>query len=252
MLAIALCDDPRSRWGRWLELTGIVLLGLSGPLGLVVVPLLVARAVRQRSAHSIALLSTAAVCAIVQWTLLLADPRLSLRSGSANNVVTYVRHRLFASWLVGDYGVTPGWQRHRTELVIGCVALVALLAVALATEFDRVTALALVGTLFLACVTPALAYRRLARPPVAQRHLVLPLAVISVIVVVALGGRWIALRVVAAVMLALSLVGVGTDFRLTRWPELPIGPAAACLAQHRAPCPLPVDPIGWQQVRLDR
>jgi hypothetical protein len=251
MLLLALGDDPWTRAGRVAETVAMALLALSGPLALMVLPVLLARVARLRSRHSV-VAAVAAAGAAVQWALLAADPRVSERAGSAANAWRVAEHRLLPAWLVGDTGVIGAWQQHRLALVAGCVALAVLLAVTLTVAVPRGTALALVATAALAVAVPALNYRRMALPPVAQRHLVLPLAVVTLLAVAALGSRWLALRAAAALLLATSLIGITADFSFHPLPELPIGTTAACLEQHRTPCPLPVNPLGWRTVTLTR
>ena len=242
LLLLGLCRDPAGRRGRWAELGGAAVLGLGGVLALMVVPVFAARAARLRSRHSSLLAVLVTATGVLQTGLLLADPRAGDRTGSPGVVVSFLHHRLLPAWLVGDTGWQQAWARHPILLALGCAALVVLLVAAALAVPSRPTAVALLGTLLLASVAAGLAYRRLWHLPVAQRHLVLPLAVVTVLVVGALGARPAVLRAAAGVALLASLVlAVPADWRLTRWPALPVGPTAACLAEGPAPCPLPVN-----------
>lgn len=246
LLLLALADDPATPAGRVAEVAGVALLAFSGPLALMVLPVFAARLARLRSRHSLAVGLVVLGGSVVQWALLLTGPRTGGRTGTVGGTVTYVWHRLLPAWLVGDGGVTAAWEEHPRLLTAGCVLLVVALGAALWHLPHRPTAIALVLAGAVAVAVPAGAYGRMWLPPVAQRHLVLPLALMAVVLVAAVRHRRTAVRWVVAGTLAVAAIGMAGDFALTRWPEQPLGPMADCLDQGREPCPVPVNPPGWR------
>ena len=251
LLLLGLCRDPARRAGRRAELAGAALLSLGGVLALMVAPVFLARAARTRSRHSAVLAGVVAAGGAVQLALLLTNPRVDDRAGSPAVVVSFLQHRLLPAWLVGDHGFEGAWQTHPVPLALGCVALAVLLGLAVLAVPSRPAGLALAATALLAATAAGLTYPRLWYLPIAQRHLVLPLTVLTVLVVCALAAPRAAVRLAAGAALLASLLAVRADWALTRWPELPVGPTAACLAAGRAPCPLPVNATP-RPVHLDR
>jgi hypothetical protein len=239
LLLLGLCRDPATGRGRWTELVAAGLLALGGILAVMLVPVYAARAVRVRSRHSTVLAVLVTGCGVLQVGTLLTDPRTGTRAGSPGVVVSFLHHRLLPAWLLGDDGWAEAWRTHPVLLASACVALGAVLVGAVAAL--RWTGLALLASLLLAATAAGLTYRRLWYLTIGQRHLVLPLAVLAVLLVAALGARPALLRAGAALALAAALIGVHTDWYPQLRPDAPVGPTAACLAEHRAPCLLPVN-----------
>lgn len=246
LLLISLAGDPRTVAGRWAEAGGVGLLALSGLQGIVTIPLFAARLRRERSRHSLLLLLFVTVASIVQWSVLfLSSDRTQALTGSTTVVGRFASHRLFISWLVGESKLASASQHHAGLLDLAFVAVVVAFVVALVVLPDRVTAFAIALAFVGAMLLPAMSYRRMWMPYIAQRHLALPLAILTIVFVAALGRPVLSARIVASTILVVALIGVVVDFRVKRWPEQPLGPTAACLKEHHAPCLLPLNPPGW-------
>jgi hypothetical protein len=246
LVLISLAGDPRTALGRWGESVGAVLLALSGLQGIVTVPLFLARLRRERSRHSLLLVVLVTGASIVQWSILLfGSERTQTLTGSPTITGKFASHRLFVAWLIGESKLAAAWQHHAALLDVAFVAVVAAFVLALVVLPDRVTAAAIALAFVAAMILPSLSYQRMWMPYIAQRHLALPLAILTIVFIAALRRPSLSARIVASTMLIVALIGVVADFRLKTWPERPVGPTATCLKEHRAPCLLPLDPPGW-------
>ena len=239
LLLLGLCRDPATRRGRWAELVAAGLLALGGILAVMVLPVFAVRAWQLRSRHSTVLAGVVAAGGLLQLVTLFTDPRADDHTGTVGVVFSLLHHRLLPAWLVGDEGWHTAWDRHPVLLAIAVAALAAVLAGAAWSL--RWSGVALVGAALSAVSAAGLTYRRIWFLTVAQRHLVLPLAVLAVLLVAALGARSALLRAAAAVALAAALVGVHADWTPQVRTDQPVGPTADCLAAHRTPCLLPVN-----------
>jgi hypothetical protein len=245
LLLLSLSDDPRTRWGRWAELVAVLVLGLSGPFALFMLPTFALRAWLRRSRQSIALLVLIAVCATVQWGTLLTASRTAKSTGGLSVYAELLAHRIFAAWAIGDDRLLSAW--HRAPILVGAVVVLVVVAFAASLWLaeSRLRSGALLLVLLLACAAPSAAYWFIGSTPRAQRHLLLPLAIITVVFVATLTSpsKW--LRCLAVAALALSLIGVVRDFQMMPLPFKPIGGVQKCLDAQQTPCLVQSNTSQW-------
>lgn len=202
LVLIALSDDPRSPGGRVLEVVAVLVLGLSGPVVVMFVPLLAYRWWRSgRSAQSLAVAAAGATAALVQIVVYLNSPRTTDGGWTVGIFVRSFSERIGGVWIFGTADVFGP----QTSGVPAVVAAVWIVAVFVATMFAlRGVAAACWATiaLLLAVVTTAYGELFVSGPVVLGRHLVVPVAIIVVLLVATLAApapRWT--RVVCALAL---------------------------------------------------
>jgi hypothetical protein len=261
LLLLMLSDDPRSRAARVGELAAVVVMGLSGVLMVIFAPWFGWRWWRTRSRHSLAVLAVAVAEALVGGVVLLT-------SGSAprgeGNLIVLPRmwiERVGGTWLFGDSDLlnSPSRMLWLVVALAWCIGAVVITVVAL-----RRTAVVL-WLLFLAWLAPpVLAYGYLPPPRSMGRHFVIPLAIIIVLLVAAIGvRRW---TIAAVAWLALGAGAMMHDFQPEPyWPDplRPIcyfrpgvkfspvgnfGSPKACLPSVSPDLRDPRDPSTWNQL----
>lgn len=195
MLLLALSNDPRTRTGRTTELVAVALLGLSGPLIVIFLPWFVWRWCRVgRTPHSTLVTVVAAVAAGVQGLTYLRSDRDTPGGGTGFLLVQTVYERVGGSWLFGDADIVAP---NGSAWVIG--ATVGWCLGALALSFAVLPRVALVLWALLAVLLGSAVHAygdaMIASSFHFQRHIVIPVAIVVVLLVAVVGQaptRWIA------------------------------------------------------------
>jgi hypothetical protein len=215
LLLLMLSDDPRSSAGRFGELAALAILGLSGPLIVLFVPWFSWRWRRTRSDHSLAVVAVAVVTALVQGVIFLLSDRETSGGSLVYVPATWVE-RIGASWLFGDSGLLNSpWRMVLSGAALAwCIGAVVITVVAL-----RRTAAILWLLHFALLAAPALAYGYMPPPFSWQRHFVVPMAIVIVLLVAVIGARQWAIG--AAVWLALGVGAMLHDFAPESYPYRP-------------------------------
>lgn len=227
LVAMLVATLPTSRTGRVGDAIGIVVAGLSGAIGILLLPLYAIRAWRDHSFgwHLLWLGLTAAIQVIVYL--------VSFRFPPAWTDWSLVPEVLLLRFLVGLIGIYG-------PLSVP-LALAALAAVLVAVwRLPRAWRL---GALYIALVIPLAGIRatqqptaNLLDPLVDERYFYLGGVVIAGLVVIAAArGRWLALPAIA-----LLTAGVLIDFRLPVIPSAGWAQTASCI--RVSPCVVPVAP----------
>lgn len=214
-------------WMRLLLLDGVLakaepatlcyrLLHAVVPLIVLFLPWFAWRWSRTRSRHSLAVGATAAMTAFVQGIILIR----SGRQASGGSLVFLPRvwvERVGGGWLFGDLPLpnSPVLMFFWGGAFFWCVATVALTVVALGRT---VAVLWLLHFTLLAA--PVFAYGYMPPPLSWQRHLVVPVAIVVVLLTAVTGARR-PYSIAAAVSLAIGLAAMVYDFLPAPYPYRP-------------------------------
>lgn len=239
LLLLSLCDDPRSRGGRYAELGALAVLGLSGPFALpLAVTAYPARWLRTRSRHSMEAWLTVFGAGVVQWLILLFGPRVDAAHLTPSALPRFAGRSVVGSWLFGDR-----WSGHWTAAMTAAVlAFAVAFAVVAATRHAVGPVLGVLVTLGSALA--AWGYFPV-HPYSGERHVLLPLAAIAIFLVAGLAHHARYRRWLAALCLLAGLGGVIATAPVRPLPFRPIGPLADCLNAHQQPtCTVQVNPRG--------
>jgi hypothetical protein len=200
LLLLMLSDDPRGGVGRVGELAAVAALGLSGPLIVFFVPWFIWRWRRTRSRHSLAVVGVTVVTALVQSVIFLLShrevptvpPVPPPSVGSLVYVPNVWIERIGLGWLFGDITLPKApWIALLSVASVWCIGAVVITVVVL-----RGTAVALWLLHFTLLAAPVLAYGYLHGPWLWQRHFVVPMAIVIVLLVAVIGaGRWVSAAV---------------------------------------------------------
>lgn len=248
LFLIALCDDPTSRVGRVVEVLVVALLATSGPVVVLLLPVIIHRWWRVgRSAQSALVAAVAIAGAVIQAIIYASSSRTTPGGGSVELAVRAVVERVAGGWLFGfssqfhpDGGpllptvVTSVW------LVAAFVVTMAVLRWDAAAPWFSLLALTgaasyAYGTIF---VSGGLA---------GQRHLVTPVAIVVVLLTAAAsrsGGR--VGRGVAVGCLVLGILGVLAALYLSAHPDpADLSGLRSCRETGARLCHTPITPSGW-------
>lgn len=260
---LALSDDPETRGGRVGEIAALVLLGFSGPVVALIVPLFVYRLWRCRSRQSLVALVVAVVAAVIQYTIFITSTRSTNDTGTVATVVRELLERVTGALLVGDSRTAAAWStRHLAIsasvwlLLLGLAALVALRSAAV-----------VLGAMVVVTVVPV-AYTDGWGGywyPNLQRQFMVPRALLVILVVATVARlahtmlerlrRRNATRrkhvigvslVLGALCLAACATGILRDFTIPSQP--PTADTAAflrCLETSHSLCSMAIAPKGW-------
>jgi hypothetical protein len=149
----------------------------------------------------------------------------------------FAGRNIVGGWLFGDR-----WSGHWTDAMT--LAVVAFLAAFVLVAWRWAALGPVLGVLItLASALAAWGYF-VVHPDSGERHVLLPLATIGLLLVAGLSHaaawrRWLALGCLLA-----GLGGVGHTVAIKPLPVRPIGPLADCLAAHHDPCTVQVNPGG--------
>ncbi|EID73542.1 MULTISPECIES: hypothetical protein [Rhodococcus] len=247
---LVMSGDPRTRGGTVAEIVTVLVLGLSGPLSVMFAPFFIHRWFRNgRTRHSLLVLATATVTAIVQLAVYLNSTRSGTEgSGSIGILVRTAGYRVGGGWLYGtdDIIVVDGmhrWVQVNTMLwilAVGVVTLYALPKVAVAA-----------WTLFtVLLVAPTMAYGDvfLSGGLILQRHLITPTA-IALVLLVAVAFQPHARQWIRSIAIGCLLLGAGavvSSFPLYAHETEPqMDRVQACLNSDAPRCTVPGHPKGW-------
>jgi hypothetical protein len=239
LLLLMLSDDPQSGGGRVGELAAVAALGLSGPLIVFFVPWFAWRWQRTRSRHSLAVVAVAVVAALVQGVVFL----LSDRETPGGSLVFLPRvwvERIGASWLFGDVDRPnlPWWIVFLVALV-WCIGAVMITVVVL-----KRTAMALWLLHFTLLAAPVLAYGYMPPPNSWQRHFVVSMAIVIVLLVAVIGARQWAMA--AVVWLVAGVGAILHDFAPEPYPYRPdLTGLQQCVNRGESVCRQTIFGDGW-------
>jgi hypothetical protein len=240
LLLLMLSDDPRSGSGRAGELAAVAALGLSGPLIVFFVPWFVWRWRRTRSRHSRAVVAVGVAAALVQGAILLFSDRQTV-GGSLTFLPRVWVERIGLSWLFGDVQVMASrwWIAFWLAALVWCIGAVVVTVVVL-----KRTAIALWLLHFTLLAAPVLAYGYMPPPFSWQRHFVVPMAIVVVLLVAVIGARrW---AIAAVVWLAVSAGAMVHDFAPMPYPYRPdLTGLQLCLNRREPICRQPIFGDGW-------
>jgi hypothetical protein len=269
---IGLSADPVGRLGRALEIAIVLILGLSGPLLVLLSPLFVLRLLRERSRHSLYVLGAAALGCAIQLYILLTSHRTTPNIGTVYDFGRTVLERWIGGWLAGDSNWPHDWasQPVRQALVTSAVLLV---VVVLALVELRPAIVPLASVLMILLGVAAYAFGPMMYTPGANdRHLVVPHAVLVLILVAGLsravqavvhtqvfarrrvGGRQSSgagaahavIALAAAGCLLAGMRGMYGDFDLPSYNQPDMSALQRCLETTSRPCMVPSAPRGWR------
>lgn len=159
----------------------------------------------------------------------------------------FLGRRLGPAWVLGNRTAIAAWTRHPIMTTLLGIAVLTVVVAAALTFVCRRTGMALIVTLMGATLAPSLAYGFFSDTARAPRHLLLPDAVMTVLLLSCWRSATSTLVAAAGVVLALRLIGVHNDYRLDTLPYHALGPAAECL-RHNSACPVTSNPGGWDFV----
>jgi hypothetical protein len=240
LLLLMLSDDPRSGSGRAGELAAVAALGLSGPLIVFFVPWFVWRWRRTRSRHSRAVVAVGVAAALVQGAILLFSDRQTV-GGSLTFLPRVWVERIGLSWLFGDVQVMASrwWIAFWLAALVWCIGAVVVTVVVL-----KRTAIALWLLHFTLLAAPVLAYGYMPPPFSWQRHFVVPMAIVVVLLVAVIGARrW---AIAAVVWLAVGAGAMVHDFAPMPYPYRPdLTGLQLCLNRREPICRQPIFGDGW-------
>jgi hypothetical protein len=254
LVLMGLLYDPISRRLKAGELTFAAATALSGFAAVYAIPVLLARAVRNGSRHSLLLLGVAVGGIVVQLGVLSTSARHGDTASLASQPVTDVlvlAKRVFGTAALGDANLVTLWPARQPEwwVWILLAALLAALAVIWARA-PRLEAGALLATLLGSWILalwgftlPGVDLSMAFWPMGASRYFLVPVAAIYVSLIL----LWPSTRLQRAALGLACLVlafGIFSDYRLyavhsADWPSF-----AACVQQAETTCSTVIPP-GW-------
>lgn len=270
-LLLCFAAPPRSAWLRATESVAFVLMALTGPFSILLVPVLVAMWWKERTPRLRMLLVLDVPCAAVQLAFIVSSG--ASRSGGPLGATVGRFSKIFAGQVVagssiGSHGyarlAASNWWHNGLVAAAVTAAAVVLVGFAMARGPALLKASCVfTGAVFaVALASPAasphaLQWQALLAPGAGNRYYVLPmlgwLAVLVWLAVRAAHGglQWVA-KTGALVLLAITVVvGIPSDWRYPPYPN-EHWPAQVSRLEHAAPgtvVTIPIDPPGWK-VRL--
>ncbi|KDE10501.1 hypothetical protein QLG13_01715 [Rhodococcus aetherivorans] len=247
MLLLVLSNDPRTRTGRTAELVAVALLGLSGPLIVIFLPWFVWRWWRVgRTPHSTLVAMVSAVAAGVQGLTYLRSDRDTPGGGTAFLLVQTVYERVGGSWLFGDAEiVAPNGSAWVIGATVGWCLGALVLSVAVLPRVAPVL-WALLAVL-LGSAVHAYGDAMIASSFHFQRHIVIPVAIVVVLLVAVVGQaptRWIAGA--ASLWLVIGAAAMIHDFVPEPYPYRPdLNVLQECVDSGAATCRQPIFDGTW-------
>lgn len=262
ILLLGLAQQPVTGLGRGVEISALVLLGLSGPLIAFLSPLFAWRWVRQRSRYNLLVCGVVAITAATQLLVYLGSERVAGESGTVRDGARLYLQRVSGEWLMSGDGALESWDSGGSivPMSIGFVAIVAAASV----WFFGVRALLALGITVGTSVAAGLTYGWVMQYPWSgDRHLVVPMAALIVLAVGAAdrgtravrnqrGARRITsvgLGGLAAIAVVFSLGGITTHFEVPRYdyltPESDLEAFQQCLDDGRTDCQIAIAPPSY-------
>lgn len=267
-LLLCFAAPPRSTWLRATESFAFVLMALTGPFSILLVPVLVAMWWKDRTPRLRMLLALDAACAAVQLALIVTSGAARDRGPLGATVGRFskiVAGQVVAGASIGSHGyarlASSNWWHN--GLVAATVTALAAVLVGFAMMRGPVLLKAscvFAGEVFLLALASPTAsqhvpqWQTLLAPGAGDRYYVLPmLAWLAVLVWLAsrraLGGlQWVA-KAGAVVLLAITvLVGIPSDWRYPPYQN-EHWPAQVSRLENAAPgtvVTIPLDPPGWR------
>ncbi len=247
LLLLVLCDDPRTRLGRIAELGVLALLGLSGPLIVVFLPWFVWRWWRVgRTRHATLVVAVVGATAAVQGLVYLRSDRETPGGGTVGLLAQTVYERIGGSWLFGDADIVAPTAPILLvgATIVWCVGAFVLSVAVLPRVTIVLWALLLV---LLGSAVRAYGEAMIASSFHFQRHIVIPVAIVALLLVAVVGQaptRWMAGA--AALWLLAGLGAAIHDFTPEPYPYRPdLSVLQDCLASGAPVCRQPVFDGAW-------
>lgn len=250
LLLLVLSGDPRTRAGRIAELVAVGLLGLSGPLIVIFLPLVAWRWWRNgRTPHSLAVAVVAVVSAVIQLSVYLTSERSTPGGGSPGLLVRTAVERVGGSWLVGDANVFVD-NLYPALTVAAGIWLVLVVAVTVCALPRTAPVLWLMCVALLGSAVNAYGQAMVASSLHFQRHIMIPAAIVIVLLFAVLGSsatswaKW-----VAACCLLAGLGGVAHDLIPAAYPYRPdLSGLEECVDSGTAECSQSIFDGDWTVV----
>jgi hypothetical protein len=242
LLLIGLSDDPLGWMGRLGELLFVVVVVLTGPIGIVLAPVVVWRLWRIRSQWTAILTGAWAVAALTQVVVLRGqDRKVESVNWSSDLGGVFVR-RWFGpfpngSRYVQDRLTGPAWSRNAWLLAVGFA--VGLVVVALRGR-DRGAGLVLLALGGLQIVAGFVAMGPLAHL-LPDRYTVGASAAVVLVAATARPSEW-PIRIVHLGLIVWALIGWPRNLSVPERTAPSFAPAAACLEKPDTTCRVPVVP----------
>ncbi|MCZ4557642.1 hypothetical protein O4215_18935 [Rhodococcus maanshanensis] len=250
LLLLVLSTDPLTRVGRIAELAAVGLLGLSGPLIVIFLPLVAWRWWRNgRTSHSLTVGAVAVASAVIQLAVYLTSERSTPGGGSPGLLVRTAYQRVGGSWLVGDANVFVD-NLHPALTVAAGVWLVLAAAVTVFALPRTAPVLWLMFAVLLGSAVNAYGQAMVASSLHFQRHIMIPLAIVIVLLVAVLGSAtrsWA--KAVAALCLLAGVGGIAHDLIPAAYPYRPdLAGLEECVDSGAAECSQSIFDGDWTVV----
>ncbi|WP_188542683.1 hypothetical protein [Rhodococcoides trifolii] len=246
LVLLALSADPRSSAGRLAEVVAIALLGLSGPLVVLFLPLVLWRWWRTRTSHAAIVSGTALATALVQLTVYLTSARSTPGGGTAVLLAKTAGERVGGSALAGKSDVFAAMPHPwLTVAAYSWFAVVVLLSVWIVPRIA--IPLWITAAVLLAAAVNAYGPAMVASGIAFQRHVTTPLVICLVLLWLVIGrGRGRAATSIAVLALAACSYGVVHDFAPEPYPSRPdLTELQRCVSTNQPVCDQPIFGPGW-------
>lgn len=251
--AILIAPPARHRWGSVAELVWLALLGLSGLVAWIVLPIAIGAMVVRRDRAALMRALVLVVTAAVQMVVLLTSTREASGDTGLIDVVRITVLRIGGVAVIGESSLAsmavPGTSI--PALVVGAVFLLAALLVAVLGR--RWPSIAL---LLAAAVSTAIGLWGAAEPlalltlPGGGRYFVPAIGMAVLILVLGLTATQRGVRILSAIALVSMAFAIITDARIPS-PEPELSPAAwtsfaSCVDAGDRACEVAIAPEGWR------
>jgi hypothetical protein len=242
LLLIGISDDPIGWAGRIGELVFVILVVLTGPIGIVLAPIAVWRWWRVRSHWSAALTGVWAIAALVQIVVLRGqDRKVESVNWSSELGGVFVR-RWFGPFpngarYVQDRLTGPAWSRSAWLLAVGLAMGLVVIAV---RGRDRGAGLVLLALGGLQIVAGFVAMGPLAHL-LPDRYTVGASAAVVLVAAIARPNEW-PIRIAHIGLIIWVLIGWPRNVPVPERKAPSFAPAAACLEKPDTTCRVPVVP----------
>jgi hypothetical protein len=263
LLLLGMLHDPLNRRIKVGEMTFVAVAALSGFAVIYGLPSLAVRAIRERSRHSVALVSIAVVGLLLQIASVASSGRRgdlgAILSDPVRAFVVLIK-RVFAASALGDSNLMNGWLGYQADWWVWLVTLTLIAAFLVVwSRSPSLESAALLLTLLGGWILALYAMSQpgssidllVMWPTAASRFFLAPVAVLFVTLIVA-PQRTVMARVGSGVACLLLAVGILSDYRLIPLQKVDWEPFARCVEQAVTTCsttiapdwPLQIEPAG--------